>query len=58
MVERPSKVNEILGLLIQGNNKELVGSRSGDVIGIRGLAKTVLVQAIAWAALFLVRLSG
>ena len=54
MVERPSEVNEILGLLIPGNSKVgVVGSRSGDVFGIRGmggLGKTVLALAVAWAA--------
>jgi MinD superfamily P-loop ATPase len=54
MVERPSEVDEILGLLKEGNNKvSVVGSRSGDVVGIRGmggLGKTVLAQAVAWAA--------
>ena len=54
-MERPSEVDEILGLLKEGNNKvSVVGSRrSGDVVGIRGmggLGKTVLAQAVAWAA--------
>ena len=53
MVERPSEVKEILRLLKEGNNRvSVVGSRSGDV-GIRGmggLGKTVLAQAVAWAA--------
>ena len=54
MVERPLEVNEILSLLTEGNNRVgVVGSRSGDVIGIRGmggLGKTVLALAVAWAA--------
>ena len=54
MVERPAEVNEILNLLMEGNNRVgVVGSRSGDVFGIRGmggLGKTVLAQAVAWAA--------
>ena len=54
MVERPLEVNEILGLLTEGNNRVgVVGSRNGDVVGIRGmggLGKTVLALAVAWAA--------
>ena len=54
MVERPSEVDEILRLLTEGNNRVgVVGSRSGDVVGIRGmggLGKTVLALAVAWAA--------
>ena len=53
MVQRPSEVNEILGLLMQGNNRVgVVGIRSGDVFGIRGmggLGKTVLALAVAWS---------
>ncbi len=55
MVERPLEVNEILRLLTEGNNRVgVVGSRSGDVVGIRGmggLGKTVLALAVAWACL-------
>jgi hypothetical protein len=54
MVQRPSEVGEILGFLMQGNNRVgVVGIRSGDVYGIRGmggLGKTVLALAVAWAA--------
>jgi hypothetical protein len=54
MVERPSEVGEILGLLKWDNSKvSVVGRRSGDVFGIRGmggLGKTVLALAVAWAA--------
>ncbi|CAB3989556.1 WD repeat [Paramuricea clavata] len=54
MVERPSEVNEILGLLIPSNSKVgVVGNRSSDVFGIRGmggLGKTVLALAVASAA--------
>jgi hypothetical protein len=54
MVERPSEVNEISGLLKRGNSKVgVVGRRSGDVFGIRGmggLGKTVLALDVAWAA--------
>ncbi len=54
MVERPSEVNEILMLLAEENNKvSVMGSRSGDVIGIRGmggLGKSILALAVAWAA--------
>ncbi len=54
MVERPAEVNEILRLLIEGSNRVgVVGSRSGDVFGIRGMGgigKTILALAVAWAA--------
>jgi predicted ATP-dependent serine protease len=54
MVERPSEMKEILGLLMQDNSRVgVVGSCSGDVFGIRGmggLGKTVLALAVAWAA--------
>jgi hypothetical protein len=54
MVERPSEVKEILRLLAEGNNRVgVVGSRGGDVVGIRGmggLGKTILALAVAWAA--------
>ena len=45
-------MNEILGLLAKGN-VGLVGSRSGEVLGIRGmggLGKTILALAVAWEA--------
>ena len=52
IVERPSKVNEILRLLAEGNSRVgVVGSRGGDVVGIRGmggLGKTILALAVAW----------
>ena len=57
MVERPSEVNEILGLLAEGNSRVSVvgnrGGRKGDVLGIRGmggLGKTTLALAVAWEA--------
>ena len=57
MVERPSEVNEILRLLAEGNRSVGVvgslGSRSGDLLGIRGmggLGKTILALAVAWEA--------
>ena len=54
MVERPAEVNEILRLLDDGSNRVgVVGSRSGDVFGIRGMGgigKTTLALAVAWAA--------
>ena len=54
MVQRPSKVNEVLDLLRTGNNRVgVVGRRSGGVIGIRGMVgvgKTILAQAVGWAA--------
>ena len=55
MVERPSELNEILGLLAEGNSRVgVVGkSRRGDVFGIRGmggLGKTTLALAVAWEA--------
>ena len=53
MVERPSEVNEILRLLTEGNHSVgVIGSRSRDVVGIRGmggLGKTTLALAVAWA---------
>ncbi len=52
MVERPSELNDILRLLTEGNNRVgVVGSRSGDVFGIRGMGgigKTTLALAVAW----------
>ena len=57
MVERPSEVNKILGLLAEGNSRVSVvgnrGGRKGDVLGIRGmggLGKTTLALAVAWEA--------
>ena len=57
MVERPSELNEILGLLAEGNSTVGVvgnrGARRGDVFGIRGmggLGKTTLALAVAWEA--------
>ena len=53
MLERPSEVNEILRLLAEGNHSVgVIGSRSRDVVGIRGmggLGKTTLALAVAWA---------
>ena len=57
MLERPSEVNEILRLLMEGSSSVgVVGSRgscSGDVFGTRGmggLGKTTLALAVAWEA--------
>ena len=57
MVERPSELNEILGLLSEGNSRVGVvgnrGGRRGDIFGIRGmggLGKTTLALAVAWEA--------
>ena len=58
MVERPSEVKEILGLLAEGNSRVgVVGNRRShrrrDVVGIRGmggLGKSTLALAVAWEA--------